>query len=291
MDWLCQLKDGYMLRINKGYVERVHTGYPYPDINGGQIERISNYLEISEVNLSSFVEEAIQLEYPISEVNFKNHFYPNRFSMEKETGAINSLSSAFDKLKFKNNRKTDNMLLTVKANSKSITDLKSLDDLKRYFLGNAYSLSSYEPTDEDLKLLSGISFNVIKRNGLIYVRAFTDDMIKIRGFLDRCYEVIDFDYIIEHDSEFAKTLSSMMYILHVEDEMSVMFFGKKVTAPKIYEHITSLADKDSKCVRHDKHYVIRSEEYNLVLEFNSYKIYSLNVGNGNWEEVKQGSRL
>ena len=286
MKWLCQLKDGFMLGVDKGYVNKVETGYPYPDIKGGQIAQISGYLEMEEIDLFEFVNEAITLEYPISEINFKNHFYPSRFSLEKENGALLDLSNELTKLKIRENKTTSNLLLTIKANNLVVNSVDVLLRLKKYFLGNMNTISSYEPNENDLKILSGCNFGVVRRNSLLYIRGYKDDIRKLQGYIDRCYEVIDYDYFIEHEENFSKDMKKEMYILNVEGEDNVLLFGESIKGSKIYEFITSLSDKNARCVRHDGHYIIKSDDYNLLLEFNSYQVFSLNVGNGNWELIK-----
>lgn len=286
MIWLCQLRDGFMLGIDKGYVRKVETGYPYPDIDGGQISKISQYLNMDEVNLADFVNEAITLEYPISEINFKNHFYPSRFSLEKENGTLMDLTNELNKFKMKESRQSSNLLLTIKANTLIVNSIDVLVRLKKYFLGNMDAISSYEPNENDLKILSGCQFGVVKRSGLLYIRGYKDDIRKLQGYIDRCYEVIDYDYFIEHEENFSKNMKKEMYILNVEGENNILFFGKSIKGSKIYEFITSLSDKNARCIHHDGHYIIKSDEYNILLEFNSYQFFSLNVGNGNWELIK-----
>ncbi len=65
MDWLCQLGDGWMMAVgDNGNVVRVKTGYPYPDIEGGQIKRLERFMDTEDIDLAGCVKILKSMRYP-----------------------------------------------------------------------------------------------------------------------------------------------------------------------------------------------------------------------------------
>ena len=283
MKWLCQLKDGFMLGINKGYVNKVETGYPYPDIEGGQISAISGYFEMEEVDLYSFVNKAIILDYPMSETKFKNTFYPDRFKMEKSSNAtIMDLGNELNKLKKKEVEST-NPLISFNGKTINVNSIDDINILRGLF---AISESYYKASESDLAILQGCSFNYKKSNKVVYLSGLSDDIKKLQGLIDRCYEGIDYEYHIDHETSVCASFEKDMFVLNVDSDNSLLVFGFDIRSEKIYEFITSIEDDTISCKSFEGHKVIRSENSNIVLEFDSYVAYKLNAGNGNWEICK-----
>lgn len=282
MKWLCQLKDGFMLGVDKGYVNKVQTGYPYPDIRGGQIARLSEYFSIDEFDLKLFVDKAITLDYPMSETRFKNIFYPDRYKMEKNRGTVLDLSNELNKLKSRDTV-SNNPLISFEGKVIDINNLSDLDSLKNLF---SISETNYSLTDYDLNTMLNCRFKYKKRSKILYVSGLVDDIKKLQGLIDKCYQGIDYEYHIEHETDVCKSFEKEMYILNVDSKNSLLIFGFNISSKKLYEFITSIVDKEVICKSYEGHKVISSENYNIVLEFDSYLAYKLNAGNGNWEVCK-----
>ena len=278
MKWLCQLKDGYMLGVEKGYVKKVHTGYPYPDIEGGQVNAISKYLEKNcSVDLFSFVNEALLLDYPMSEVNFKCHFKSSSMFLESDYSVFMELANEMSKVKLRE-KPSRNLLLNIRASEVCVEEMDDLGKLRDYFLDGDKEPSIYQPSSSNFSILQYSDFTVSKKGGVLYIRGFHDDIIKLQDFINKCYLGVDYTE--------NRGMKRDLLILSVENGQDVLFFGESLDSSKVYEFVTSLSDKTVKCKRKTGYYVLVSDEYNIILEFKSFKLYRLNTENGNWELVK-----
>lgn len=65
MDWLCQLGDGWMIAIGgNGNVVRVKTGYPYPEVSGGQLNRLAEFMDTEDIDLSGCIKVLRGMRFP-----------------------------------------------------------------------------------------------------------------------------------------------------------------------------------------------------------------------------------
>lgn len=70
MEWLMQLGDGWMLGVEKGKVQRVQTGYPYPDVPGGQEDRMCGVLGVDSVQMGYLMGVVNALPLPMDFAEF-----------------------------------------------------------------------------------------------------------------------------------------------------------------------------------------------------------------------------
>lgn len=72
-DFICQLKNGYMLcDIGDGYSRRVYTGYPYPDCKyGSQTKAVAEFLGVSEDDALLFLPDFVSQ----CNIYFNTHAY------------------------------------------------------------------------------------------------------------------------------------------------------------------------------------------------------------------------
>lgn len=92
MRWLCQLGDGKMLCTEKGYVCLKETGYPYPDVKGGQKNKLCELLELDDVDLKGVVDTSLKFSYPMKIDEYKSMVRP--YAKRGKVAILDDLNSA-----------------------------------------------------------------------------------------------------------------------------------------------------------------------------------------------------
>lgn len=66
MRWICQLGDGYMLGVDGKVLHKVKTGYPYPKVEGGQVDALCGMFGLQSTKFSCSVKVLNDVVFPIS---------------------------------------------------------------------------------------------------------------------------------------------------------------------------------------------------------------------------------
>ena len=67
MEFICQLGNGYMLALDSDCYKKVQTGYPYPDIDGGQIQKLMDVFDFTSESLYSAIVSGINNKFQTNE--------------------------------------------------------------------------------------------------------------------------------------------------------------------------------------------------------------------------------